>query len=914
MTSAMPPDLPVQLATFVGRRSELAAVRALLDTGRLVTLTGTGGVGKTQLAARIAAAEVARRPDGVWWVELAAVSDQARLAELVAARLGVLVEPLQGPVRSMTAQLRGRRALLCLDNCEHVIDGAAELTAALLSSCPELSVLITSREPLAVPGEVVWRVPPLAPDEALRLFVERGRQVRQLFGLDQEGEAAARVLCSRLDGIPLAIELAAAWLGSLTPQQIERGLDDRFGLLVRSPRGVAARQQTLAASIAWSHDLLDEPDRAVFRRLAVFPSGFDLDAVRTVCAGGEVARDDVLASIGRLVDKSLVVAETRGGVARFLLLETIRDYAADRLREAGEVHLVRDRHLGHFLAFGAGGPERAADLDAWRARLEGEYDNLRAALEWGLAATDPDRGRRLAAELSWLWHLHRHGHEGIAFLRRAIDRVPADRSLLQARLLTGLALVADTTSPLDMEYDVARQALELATAHGDESLRGQCLSLAAVGRFYTDFTAAWDLTVEAIRSADLAGDQLFKHSQLALQGMIRQLQDRHDEARPLLEAALDGLRHRHRGIASTTLAYLSSGALASGRPAEARRLAEQSLELAEPLGDYLRVGMARGALAAAHTASGDVSAALEAMRPLLLLMENAEAAVFVPGMGSALAQVLVAGGDLDGALRWFEHDVRQAEHVAPTYLAAQVHAGYAEALRRAGRYEDARGELDRAAAIAGELGMPRVLADVLQQQALLTGDPDLHHEALTIRVAHGLRTFWVDSLDAIAAWLAPPNAVRTLAASTTARAALEYPRRVAERREYDELLARLRQTLGEQFATAWAAGAELSLDDAVAYVRRSRGTRDRPAAGWDSLTPTELSVARLAATGLNNPQIGARLFMSRSTVKTHLSHIYAKLGVANRTELAGVASFTDDRDSGGGRNTPERATGLSVDR
>ncbi|WP_308016295.1 helix-turn-helix transcriptional regulator [Nonomuraea aurantiaca] len=899
MTSATPPDLPVQLATFVGRQSELAAVRALLDTGRLVTLTGTGGVGKTRLAAQIAAAEVARRPDGVWWVELAAVTDQARLAELVAARLGVLVEPLQGPVRSMTAQLRGRRALLCLDNCEHVIDGAAELTGALLSSCPELSVLITSREPLAVPGEVVWRVPPLVPDEALRLFVERGRQVRQLFDLDQEGAAAARVLCSRLDGVPLAIELAAAWLGSLTPQQIERGLDDRFGLLVRSPRGVAARQQTLAASIAWSHDLLDEPDRAVFRRLAVFPSGFDLEAVRTVCAGGVVARDDVLAAIGRLVDKSLVVAETRGGVSRFLLLETIRDYAADRLREAGEVHLVRDRHLGHFLAF-AGGPERAADLDAWRARLEGEYDNLRAALEWGLA-TDPDRGRRLAAELSWLWHLHRHGHEGIGFLRRAIDRVPADRSLLQARLLAGLALVADTTSPLDMEYDVARQALELATAHGDESLRGQCFSLAAVGRFYTDFTAAWDLTVEAIRSADLAGDQLFKHSQLALQGMIRQLQDRHDEARPLLEAALDGLRHRHRGIASTTLAYLSSGALATGRPAEARRLAEQSLELAEPLGDYLRVGMARGALAAAYTASGDVSAALEAMRPLLLLMENAEAAVFVPGMGSALAQVLMAGGDLDGALRWFEHDVGQAEHVAPTYLAAQAYAGYAEALRRAGRYEDARGELDRAAAIAGKLGMPRVLADVLQQQALLTGDPDLHHEALTIRVAHGLRTFWVDSLDAIAAWLPPPNAVRTLAASTTARAALGYPRAVAERREYDELLARLRQRLGEQFATAWAAGAELSLDDAVAYVRRSRGTRDRSATGWDSLTPTEVSVAQLAATGLNNPQIGARLFMSRSTVKTHLSHIYAKLGVANRTELAGVASFSDDRRRDGGR-------------
>lgn len=890
MTSAPPANLPVELTGFVGRQAELAAVRALLDGERLVTLTGTGGVGKTRLAAQVAAIEVARRPGGVWWVELAAVSDQAQVAELVAAALGVLVEPGQGPVRSLTAQLRDRHTLICLDNCEHVIDGAAELVGALLRSCPGVTVLTTSREPLAVPGEAVWRVPPLAADEALRLFVERGRQVRQRFALDQAGAAAARVMCSRLDGIPLAIELAAAWLRTLTPQQIENGLDDRFGLLVRSPRGVAARQQTLAASISWSHDLLDEPDRTVFRRLAVFPSWFDLDAARTICSGGVVAAADVLGSIGRLVDKSLVVADTRGGASRYLLLETIRAYAAGRLQDAGETGPTRDRHLDHFLAFAAGGPEQAADLDTWRIRIEGEYDNLRAALEWGLAAADPDRGRRLAAELAWLWHLHRHGHEGITFIRRAIDRAPADRTRLQARLLTGLALVADTTSPLDLEYDVAQQALELATAHGDENLRRQCLSLSAVGRFYTDFGAAWELADEAIRSAEIAGDQLFRHASLALQGMIRQLQDRHDEARALLRTALDGLRHRHRGIASTTLAFLSSSALACGRLAESRRLAEQSLELAEPLGDYLRVGMARSALVAAHTVSGDVDSALEAMRPLLPLMENAETAVFVPGMALALAQLEAARGDLDGALRWFEREVRQAHHAAPTYLAAQAYAGYGEALRRAGRYDAACRELDRAAAVARELGMPRVLADTLQQRAHLTGDPDLHHEALAMRVAHGLRTFWVDSLDAIAASLAPPNAVRTLAASTTARAAMGCPRRATERREYDELVAQLRQTLGDEFATAWAAGTELSLDDAVAYVRRSRGARGRPAAGWDSLTPTELSVVQLASAGLNNPQIGARLFMSRSTVKTHLAHVYAKLGVANRAELAALAT------------------------
>ncbi|MEV4319511.1 LuxR C-terminal-related transcriptional regulator [Actinocrispum sp. NPDC049592] len=885
MTTDAPNNLPAELTSFIGRQSELAAVRASLDGERLVTLTGPGGVGKTRLAAQVAAAEVAHRPGGVWWVELAAVNDHTQVAELVAATLGVLVEPVQGPVRSLVAQLRDRKTLICLDNCEQVLDGAAELVAALLRSCPQVSVLTTSREPLAVPGEVVWRVPPLAAEEALRLFVERGRQVRQLFDLDQAGESAARVMCSRLDGIPLAIELAAAWLRTLTPQQIEHGLDDRFGLLVRSPRGVAARQQTLVASIAWSHDLLDEPDRAVFRRLAVFPAGFSLDAAQAVCADGVI---DVLGALGRLVDKSLVVAETRGGASRYQLLETIREYAAGRLRESGEGDATRDRHLDHFLAVAAGEPRPAEDLDAWRTRVEGEYENLRAALEWGLAADDPGPGRRLAAELAWLWHLHRHGYEGISFLRRAIDLAPDDRSLLQARLLAGLALVADTTSPLDLEYDVAQQALELAAEHGEESLRAVCLSLSAVGRFYTSFEEAWELTELAISSAEAAGDKLFPHSMRALQGMIRQLQDRHEEARELLEAAAEGLRHRHRGIASTTLASLASSALACGRLSESRRFASAAIDLAEPLSDYLRVGIARSALSAVCALSGDLDAALDVLRPLLVLTENADRAVFVPGMAAALGQIHLAQGDLDSALRWFERD----KPGTATYLAAQIQAGYGEALRRAGRSEDARRELDQAAATARTLGMPRALADALAQQAFLADDLNLHHEALTIRAAHGLRAFLPDSLDALAAFLPPPNAARVLAASAAARTSLGCPRRAIDQPAYDHLRDDLEHTLGQAFAAEWAAGSDLSLDDAVAYVRRSRGARNRPTAGWDSLTPTELKVAQLAAAGLNNPEIGARLFMSRSTVKTHLSQIYAKLGVANRTELAALTVQT----------------------
>jgi predicted ATPase/DNA-binding CsgD family transcriptional regulator len=832
---AYPNNLPLQLTSFVGRRAELDAVHRLLTGERLVTLTGAGGSGKTRLAAQVAAEQADRWPDGVWWVELVSAGDGAQVAELVAAAVGVLVEPVQGARRSLLAQLPGRRMLVCLDNCEHVLDGAADVADAVLRTCPESSLLTTSREPLGIPGEAVWRIPSLSEDEALSLFVERGSQVRPWFSLDPANESAVRTMCARLDGIPLALELAAAWLGTLTPAQIEAGLDDRFALLVRGPRGVPARQQTLAASIAWSHDLLDEPDRVVFRRLAAFSGGFTLDAARAACGNGA----EVLEALGRLVDKSLVVA----GDARFRMLETIREYAGERLREAGEEASTRDRHLDHYLAVvEASEPELDRDKDAWRARLEAEHDNLRAALDWGLSADDPERGRRLASGLPWLWHLHGHGPEGIEFLQRAIRRAPDDRSVLQARLLTGVALVADTAGPLDIEYDVAQRALELATEHGDERLRRLCLALSAVGQFYTDFDAAWELACENLDAAEAAGDGFVVDATRALQGIILHLRDRHDEARPLLESAAAGLLGRgDRGVAATVVGFQAAGALYTGEPA--RELAERAVEIAEPLGDYHRVGTARSTLALVLGAGGDVGAGLRVMEPVLRLLERADA--FVPGMARVLGTLHLWRGDLEDAVRWLERESRSTDRGADTYLAAQALPPLGAALRLLGRDDEAAGVLDRAVAVARTLGMPRVEADALEQQAHLAADPDLHHEALALRVEHGLRGSYAGSLDALAALTGRPD---------------------------PEMRARM------------------TLEEAVAYVRRARGTRARPPGGWASLTPTELDVVRLAVEGLNNPEIGKRLFMSRSTVKTHLSHVYAKLGVANRTELAALAS------------------------
>jgi predicted ATPase/DNA-binding CsgD family transcriptional regulator len=890
---ATPHNLPVELTSFVGRRAELAEVHRLLAAEGLLTIIGPGGCGKTRLAAHAAADQSGRWRDGMWWVELAGVSDPGLVADQVATALGVLVEPVRGALASLAQELSTRRLLICLDNCEHVLDASATVARTLLETCPEVTVLATSREPLDVPGEVVWSVPGLNDDDAVGLFLERGSQVRPGFTLDAANEPTLRTICARLDGIPLALELAAAWLRALTPQEIEQGLEDRFALLVRGPRGAAERQQTLAASIQWSHDLLDEPDRVVFRTLAVFAGSFDLPAARAVC-GDEWA---VLESLGRLVDKSLVIAEDRDGQARYRLLESIRAYAAARLDECGATRAVRDRHLDHYLALVEdAAPLLGEDKDRWRARVGAEDGDVHAALEWGLQADDPDCGRRLAAGLPWLWHLNRHGHVGLVLLQRAVSRAPGDRSPLQARLLMGIALVADTAAPLGLEYDAAQQALEIATEHGDERLRAMCLALSAVGRFYTDPDGAWRLAEASLRSAQSADERFVLASVPGLQAIILHLRDRHHEARALFDDSVRALvRLGDRGVASTLLSFQALGALAVGDAPTARALAERSLEVAEPLADYHRVGMARSALALVLGSAGDVEAGFERLAPMVRLVEGAGREVFVPGMARVLGTLCLWRGDLDDALRWLRPEAGWTSSATGTYVEAQALPPLAAVLRRLGRDDDARAAVDRALELARSLDLPRVMADAFDEQARLS-DPDegleLHHAALAIRVERGLRQSYPDSLEALAALAAyggqPGHAARLLAAADRGRSDLSCPLPPVDQPAYDALLARLRATDG--FADAWTAGARLPVDEAVGYARRSRGTRDRPAAGWASLTPAERDVVRLAVAGLSNPEIGARLFMSRSTVKTHLSHVYAKLGVANRTELAAAAA------------------------
>jgi predicted ATPase/DNA-binding CsgD family transcriptional regulator len=906
-------NLPIQLTSFVGRADELAAVERLIRSERLVTLTGAGGAGKTRLAAQAAAELADRWPDGVWWVDLGPVTDPTLVAELTASTIGVMVEPVGGPRRALMLQLRDRRVLVCLDNCEHLLEASAELVETMLRTCTEVWVLATSREPLGVAGEVVWRVPSLQEEEAVALFVDRASRVRPWFTLDATNEAAVRTLCRRLDGIPLALELAAAWLSTLTPAQIAAGLDDRFALLVRGSRSAARRQQTLAASIDWSHNLLDEADRVVFRRLGAFKGGFTLDAARAVCAdgpGGAVAESDVLAALGRLVDKSLVVVEERESEARYRLLETIRQYAVDKLVTAGEQEAASDRHLDHFLALGEvtepelEGPRQDATLD-W---VEAEHDNLRAALDWGLALPDPQRGRRLAASLVWLWYKHGHGDEGLEFIQRAIDRAPGDRSTVQARLLVGAAALAQVCGQFPRIVEYAQRGLEVATLNHDDRTRGRCLFLLGYMQFYLDLDAAWELCAQARACAAAAGDAFTADAVLVVQGSIPCMRDRFEIALPMLrEGGERCLRRGDRTFTSLALNYQDDIAVSTGDVGLAERLATQALEIARPLGDYYAVGLSTCHLAFVKGLAGDIDGALRVIEPVVRSVEGAEHSVFIPRMGSILGMLHLWGGDPEGAIAWFERHVRTADPVPPDNLiVARSLPGRVAALRHAGRGDEARKLVGRALALARKLDIPHLVADALDQSGLLTAAEDpgaaeaLHHEALALRVDHGLRTFIVDDLDALARLACRAEsfteAVRLLAASDAARVAMGYPRPPIDRSGHDATVARLRAALGDEaFSDAWAEGANLSLDDAVAYARRARGARTRPSTGWASLTPTELDVVRLVTEGLTNPEIGARLFISRATVKTHLSHVYAKLHVSNRTELAALAGTQSGR-------------------
>jgi predicted ATPase/class 3 adenylate cyclase len=552
---ATPNNLPQQVTSFVGRERQLAEVKKLFAKTRLLTLVGAGGIGKTRLSLQVAADLMDDFPDGVWFVELAPLTDEQRVPQAVASVLGVKEEPTRPMIEALLKHIKNRQALLVLDNCEHLVQACAALAAQSLQAAPQLKVLASSREALRTAGEHVYAVPPLSlPEpreaitaesltqfEAAQLFLERAVASQPAFEATDRNAAAIADICVRLDGIPLAIELAAARVRALPVDTIATRLSDRFRLLAGGDRTVLPRQQTLQALIDWSYDLLTKPERIVLRRLAVFAGSWALEAAEAVAAGGEVTERDVLDLLSRLVEKSLAVLEASG--SRYRLLETIRHYAQERLNEAGEGDAIRDRHLAFYLSLAeSAGPKLVGPEQAlWLARLDRERENLLLAHAWCDRAHDgAEIGLRLVHAVTRYWLNRGLLQLGEQLTMEALARPGAQApSLSRCRSLFDAGQLECWMGHYAEAMPYLEESLEVARALGDRAriamvLQPLGMASLAQGTLY----AAQAYLEEALSLAQELGDK--RELAAALNGLaqVHRLNGDLDRAEPLYTRAV----------------------------------------------------------------------------------------------------------------------------------------------------------------------------------------------------------------------------------------------------------------------------------------------------------------------------------------------------------------------------------------
>jgi predicted ATPase len=578
----------------------------------MLTLTGAGGCGKTRLAIEAARRAQGDFPDGAWLAELAAISEAALVPSTVAASLGVREDPGRSFLEILADSLRGKRLLLVLDNCEHVLDAAAQLCDDLLSRCPELRIMATSRQPLGVEGGGTYPVPPLglppeeadagavARSEAGNLFLDRARAVSPKIDIDQANAGSVGRICRRLDGMPLAIELAAARVGFLTPAEIDERLDDRFRLLTSGTRTALPRHRTLRALIDWSYDLLSEDQAVLYRRLCVFVGGFTLEAAERVCSGGPLNADGVLGSLGQLVEKSLVAAEEQEGRTRYWMLETIREHAMESLRASGEEADVRSRHLEWFVMFverseiGLAGPEQ---LEMAR-RIEREFGNVRGAVTWSLDEGDIEAALRLVVNRRFWQFGQGYPAEGRAWVDAVLARADNADPALRARALAQAGEFQRVNGELDRARGYLEQALSLQREVADGAAVGRTLYMLgrvelAAGRN----ERACEVTEESVTIARSAGDKQQVGERLAQLGEVVYDRASPGRARPLLEEALREAREAGDAHSiADSLRVLGMIARDAGQFEEARSCLDEALALQRGLADYWCISLSLAVL------------------------------------------------------------------------------------------------------------------------------------------------------------------------------------------------------------------------------------------------------------------------------------------------------------------------------
>jgi len=816
--AAPPHNLPEWLTSLVGWDRELDEVGKLVGQHRLVTVTGPGGAGKTSLAVEAARGLVAGFPDGVWLVELAALADPGLLAEVVAATLGLREEP--GPPGTaappaaadrLAGFVRDKVLLVVLDNCEHLVAGCAELVVRLLRAAPGLRVLATSREVLGVPGELVWPVPPLAvPDpppepgpgggrdgpspevlagyDGVRLFLERAHLADPSFVLDGDNATAVAEICRRLDGLPLAIELAAARVRALPAAELATRLEDRFGLLTGTGRAQDPRQRTLRATVDWSFQLLEEPDRRLFRRLSVFAGGWTVAAAEAVTgdAGG------VLEGLVRLVDRSLVVA-VGGDPARFRMLETLRAYGADRLAEAGETELTAARHTAWFVDLA----EEAATHRTgrrWTRRLEADYDNLRAAIDRAMAGGDHQTALRIGGALGWYWQEY-HTEEGRQRLAGALALAEGEPPTIHlARTLLSSSMIELQRFPTLPEVTAARRSLELFERFGEP-----------VGAA----TAKVLLALAELQHRGPSGD-----------------------ATRLVAEAEDGFKtiHDRWGEAYAALVSLTVHSYHLGPPGQAEEVGRRALERFEALDDHWGRALALYALANLARRRGELDAAVGRY-------EQAIAVAREDGPLWMLCASLVELGGLVAVEGDEERAVALHAESAAIARRAGWRRGIAYAWNGLGAIARARGDLERARQLHQEaLGIvhevlawsvPHTLAQLGCAEARLgdLGDAEAHLREATglvldapqpataalVLVGHALVALGRGRPERAALLLATADATRDHAGVAPVG---------AERVEADLARRAVQDRLDpDAYRSAQAAGRELGTEEALRLAR-----------------------------------------------------------------------------------------------
>ena len=561
-----PTNLPVPLTTFIGREHELADLSQLLTTTHLITLTGPGGCGKTRLAVQAAQAASGRYGEGIWLVQLASLHDAALLPAMLAKSLGIPPAPEESVLESLLNNLRSKTLLLVLDNCEHMIAACAELAQQILSRTSSVCILATSREPLALAGETVYPVSGLAlpaqgeewagrPQDllqfdAVRLLVERARAVLPNFMLTPVNAASLVQICRRLDGLPLALELASARANVVTFQQIAERLDDRFSLLISSQRGDPdPRHRTLRAAIDWSYDWLPRLEQVMLQRLSVFAGGCSLATAEAICGENGIERERILELLSALVNKSLVAAQTlQASQARYQLLETIRQYAQEKLAASGEGPALRNRHLRGFLSLAETTVARLSgpDQQRWLNRLEVENDNLRAALAWSLESGATEAGLRIAIALYQFWTIRDYVEEGLGWYERLLAYAPAAVSLgVRANALAFASMMAGFRGKTAKQMRYGREAADLAEAAGDEgkaALRWVLAAQASQARAAGDHETVFDLNQREIQLSREIGDRYQLGVSLSTSSFTAMSIGQYETARVWLDEALPLLR------------------------------------------------------------------------------------------------------------------------------------------------------------------------------------------------------------------------------------------------------------------------------------------------------------------------------------------------------------------------------------